>query len=241
MKQTVKDYRFIEQATYTSKVPLGDSGSPKNLIFHILSDNSDSVDVLDIGFGEGTLGKIVKESPATSHWHVDGIDGWEENCYNTSLFKNGYYRNVWHGMAQELPNELLSKYRIVCLLDVIEHLSVNTAKDLLRDLLTHMGDDSFLFVSTPLWFYPQDQVQDGDLEEHKIGIPASSMFALIPVLYSISEPLIGGFVYSKKSLNYVEFFQPTENKEFTYQMGRDIVRAINVNYKQGEYYRLDLH
>jgi hypothetical protein len=48
-------------------------------------------------------------------------------------------------------------------------------KNLLKSLLTHLHPDAYLLISTPLWFYLQDQAQDGDLEEHLIGVPASSM------------------------------------------------------------------
>ncbi|HRO57473.1 MAG TPA: methyltransferase domain-containing protein, partial [Nitrosomonas europaea] len=167
--------------------------------------------MLDIGFGAGKLGELIKSNLATAHWSVDGIDGFEANCHNIDLFEKKIYRNIWHGLAQDLPSDWLRSYQIICLLDVIEHLTADTAKWLLRTLLTHMGDDAFLFISTPLWFYPQDTMQQGDLEEHLIGIPATSMMALIPKIYSINSPLVGGFVLGKRSLDFIEFFQPTSD------------------------------
>ena len=219
---------------------MGDSMSPKDLVFHILENNLVPVDILDIGFGTGGLGRLLKSTNETAHWNVDGIDGWEANCLNSDLFEKNIYRNIWHGLAQELPSEVVSRYKIICLLDVIEHLNAETAKWLFRTLLTNMGDDSFLFISTPLWFYPQSQQQNGDFEEHLIGVPASSMMALIPTLYSIGNGLIGGFVYGKKSLNYIDFFQPTSDKNFSYEMGLNIIRCLNVAAQSGVAFKTDI-
>lgn len=239
MRQIIQNYLVLTELKNSKNVPMGDSASPKGMIFHILEKNSDSVDVLDIGFGTGGLGRLIKSNNETSHWNVDGIDGWEVNCLNKELFEQNIYRNIWHGLAQELPSEEIKKYKIICLLDVIEHLNADTAKWLLRTLLASMGQDAALFISTPLWFYPQNQQQDGDLEEHLIGVPASSMMALIPVMYSISNPLVGGFVYRKKSLDYVEFFQPTANKEFSYDMGLNIIKSLNIPIQNGIVYKLN--
>lgn len=213
--------------------PHGDSASPKELILHILNDVTTEVEVLDIGFGTGKLGQIIKGNESTKHWIVDGVDGLTANCFNTELISSKIYRNIWNGLAQDLPSEQFKKYKIVCLLDVIEHLTINTAKWLLQTILTSMNDDAFLFVSTPLWFYPQNSNQAGDFEEHKIGIPASSMMALLPVMYSINHPLIGGFVYTKKSLDFIEFFQPTADKSFSFEKGLAIANAIRLEYRPG--------
>lgn len=237
MRQIVGDYSVLVELKSLEGAPLGDSASPKAMVLHILENNSVSVDVLDVGFGVGGLGRLLKQSNQASHWNVDGIDGWEANCMNKSLFDERIYRNIWHGLAQELPSEVVSSYKIICLLDVIEHLNIETAKWLLRTLLTSMGGDAFLFVSTPLWYYPQDQQQDGDLEEHLIGVPVTSMMALLPLFYSISHPLVGGFVYGKKSLDYIDFFQPTSNKKFSYEQGFNILKCLNLPFNHGVVYK----
>jgi len=233
IQQQVSNYAVVNEFTPSNLQPNGDSASPKEVIFHILDDNSQDISILDIGFGAGNLGKMVKSNPVTSHWHIDGVDGWEPNCKNLDLFNQRIYRNVWHGLAQDIPSSEFSKYKIICLLDVIEHLDIQTSKDLLKSLLTHLDPDAYLFISTPLWFYPQDQAQDGDLEEHLIGVPASSMVSLIPKMYAINHPLIGGFVLTKSSLDFIEFFQPTSNKNFSYAMGIKILSAMNIDYRPG--------
>jgi 2-polyprenyl-3-methyl-5-hydroxy-6-metoxy-1,4-benzoquinol methylase len=233
LKQYVRDYEVISTLAGASGKPQGGSCAPKGLIFEILQDNSEAVSVLDIGFGSGGLGMLIRNHPATAHWNVDGIDGFDANCQNPDLLPHKIYRNVWHGLAQELPSEHIKQYRILCLLDVIEHLDRDTAKYVLRNLLTSMADDAYLFISTPLWFYPQDTMQDGDLEQHLIGVPASSMMSLLPTHYSIQNPLIGGFVFKKRSLDYVKFFEPTSDKSFSYDQGMMIANAVGMNVDPG--------
>lgn len=240
MRQIIKNHEIISEIKKTDFVPEGNSAAPKGIIFHILEDKSQSVDVLDIGFGSGSLGIAIKSEHTTSHWNVDGVDGWAPNCENESLFQKNIYRNIWHGLVQEIPSEQISRYKIVCLLDIIEHLNAETAKWILRTLLSNLGDDSYLFVSTPLWFYPQTTQQEGDLEEHLIGVPASSMLALLPIMYSINHPLVGGFVYSKRSLKYIEMFHPCSDKNFSYEMGLNIVKALNIQYSPGVLYKTGL-
>lgn len=235
MKNIIKEYNIVSTLSKTKNVPRGTSASPKGLFPHVFNDNSKAIQILDIGFGDGNLGRLIKNYQETSHWSVDGVDGFEPNCNNETLFNEKIYRNVWHGLAQDIPPEQFKQYDLICLLDVIEHLDAESAKSLLKTLLLSMKDDAFLFISTPLWFYPQDSIQDGDLEEHLIGIPASSMMALIPKMYSINEPLIGGFVLGKISLDYIDFFQPTSNKNFSYEQGLNIVNMVNCQYKPGEY------
>jgi len=239
MESIVEDYQLLAELKEETRLPMGDSASPKGIIYHIAQDNSKLVKVLDIGFGTGGLGRIIKSNIQTQHWIIDGIDGWSVNCLNKNLIEEKIYRNIWCGLAQELPGEIISNYDIICLLDVIEHLDCETAKWLLRFLLSSMGENSSLFISTPLWYYPQNQQQDGDLEEHLIGIPATSMFSLIPIAYSISPPLIGGFVYRKESLKYIDFFQPTPNKKFSYEMGMRILKSINMPAEPGVVYKVN--
>lgn len=233
--QVVRNYGAIIPLVESDLAVQGDSASPKGLIFHILEDNSRYIEVLDIGFGAGNLGLHIKNNPSTSHWAVDGVDGFQANCHNAALIEKSVYRNLWHGLAQDIPGEQFEKYRIICLLDVIEHLPADTAKQLLRGLLTSMRHDAFLFISTPLWFYPQDTMQPGDLEEHLIGVPATSMMALLPKMYAIAHPLVGGFVLGKRSLDFIEFFQPTTDRNFSYQMGLDIAEAIGCHLQPGSF------
>jgi 2-polyprenyl-3-methyl-5-hydroxy-6-metoxy-1,4-benzoquinol methylase len=227
MRQIVKDYQVIVDLE-ESRSALGGSMCPKSLIKHALKQNDATTNVLDIGFGSGDLGSFIRSDPDLAHWQIDGIDGWLPNVMNKSLFDKKLYRNIWHGLVQNMPIDLIQNYKIICLLDVIEHLNIETSKWLLRTLLTYMGHDSVLFISTPLFFWPQEKINSDDLEEHLIGIPATSMLALVPRAYMCGDQLVCGFILCKESLDYVDFFQPTADKGFTYDKGMKIANHIGL-------------
>lgn len=232
MKKIVENYQVLIDINENRQHFHGDSASPKNIIFHAI-ENSQSVKVLDIGFGLGNLGQLIKTRNESNHWTIDGVDGDISNCYNKDLFQKNYYRNIWHGMAQELPSEIFRQYDIICLLDVVEHVDVQTAKWLVRSILASMSENALFFISTPLWFYPQDSANVDDLEEHLIGVPASSMMALQPLMYATNPPLVSGFILNKRSLDFVDFFEPTPNKSFSYDKGLAIANAVRMNLQPG--------
>ena len=205
----------------------GDSIGLKEIVRFIPKDKTRHVTLLDIGFGLGTLGQIVKANDETRHWEIDGIDGYLTTCRNHALFEKKYYRNIWHGMASQIPAEQLRSYDIICLFDVIEHLDAPMAKQLLKQLLESLGENSVLAISTPLWFYPQDQQNEGDLEEHKIGVPATSLFSLQPTMYHIHPKfLVGTFVFTRESLKHIDAFAPTTDRSFDFSAGLKEVQRL---------------
>lgn len=225
----VKDYQLVADIPPTDHIFSGSSAASKDIMKFAFPDNSAPISVLDIGFGIGGLARMIKSDPALQHWQVDGIDGFDETCRNVELFKKGWYRNVWHGLAQDIPPDALTAYDALCLFDVIEHLDAATAKQLLKALLESLGPNSRLVISTPLWFYPQDHNRDGDLEEHLIGVPARSMVALQPLMYAISPDfLIGNFVMTRDSLRHIDQFVPTTDRSFSIQLGRQQVAELGL-------------
>ena len=63
MKNIIKNYKIIQNLVKTTTVPQGSSASPKELFAHIFNDNSQAIQVLDIGFGNGSLGRLIKTPP----------------------------------------------------------------------------------------------------------------------------------------------------------------------------------
>lgn len=240
MKAYVQDYQVVTPLPQGNFAFHGDSAAEKRLIFHAVPDVKRDVQVLDIGFGRGTLGALIKGNAETRHWQVDGIDGFEVACWNGGLFEQRHYRNVWHGYAQDLPADRLASYDVVCLLDVIEHLDAPTARALLKNLLASLKDDGLLMISTPLWFYPQDSNQAGDLEEHLIGVPASSMLALQPRAYAMGPSLVGTFVYDRRSLDYADLFHPTTDKSFSIEQGMKVAAACGMRLQPGVVYKTEV-
>lgn len=229
LNTVVSDYRIVADIPPTNHTFNGNSAATKEIVQHIFPADGVVRTVLDIGFGIGELARILKTNPATQHWHVDGIDGFDETCRNVTLFNKGWYRNVWHGLAQDIPAAELASYDLLCLFDVIEHLDAPTAKQLLKSLLSSLGENSRLVISTPLWFYPQDHNREGDLEEHLIGVPGRSLLAMQPLMYLISPNfLIGNFVFTKDSLKYIDEFQPTTDRGFGLRQGLEHLAQLGV-------------
>ena len=59
---------------------MGDSIAPKNLIEKVFENNSKNIKLLDIGFGVGKLGELIKNNKNIQHWQIDGIDGIDDVC-----------------------------------------------------------------------------------------------------------------------------------------------------------------
>jgi 2-polyprenyl-3-methyl-5-hydroxy-6-metoxy-1,4-benzoquinol methylase len=220
IKPIVRNYQLVKELPPGNYNFTGNSVGLKEIVAHIFADPARDVSLLDIGFGLGELGRIVKTNPPTQHWQVDGIDGFWDSCCNAELFARGHYRNVWHGLAQDLPMQDLRAYDLICLFDVIEHLDAVMAKKLLADLLDSLGPTSKLVISTPLWFWPQAHQNAADLEEHLIGIPAQSLLALAPVMYHIHPKfLVGTFVLTRASIPLIDHFVPISDPNFNWSAG----------------------
>lgn len=217
----VRDYEMVARIPNGHYNFGGNSVGFKSIVHHVFPERqAQALTLLDIGFGLGDLGRLVKSHPQSAHWHVDGVDGYFDACCNTALFEQRLYRNVWYGLAGSIPKEALQRYDMLCLFDVIEHLDAAAAKALLKSLLESLGPDSRLVLSTPLFFWPQDQHHPGDLEEHKIGVPAHALLGLMPKAYHISsQHLIGTFVLSRRSLEHLDNFVPVETPAFTMEAG----------------------
>lgn len=238
MKKIVDDYKIITDIPSGDYKFGGNSIGLKGIVEFVPTSKASNQTILDIGFGIGDLARIVKSNPEISHWHIDGIDGFYDTCCNVELFKKGLYRNIWHGLAQEMPPDQLRRYDMICLFDVIEHLEVDAAKAFMAELLAALGENSRLIVSTPLWFWLQSQQHPGDLEEHRCCIPAQSLFMLDPVMYFInSKYLIGTFVYTRKSLERIAYFRPITDKKFDYEAGMRHLSSLSLGAHDRLYFK----
>lgn len=222
----VADYKIVADiAVPPNYVFVGWSSSAKHLVPQIFGKTPSRVTALDIGFGRGDMGNIIKHDPLCRDWVVDGIDGFYRTCCNVPLFENRVYRNVWHGLVQDLDRATLESYDLICFFDVIEHLDAATAKKVLTDLLTWMKPDCKLAIGTPLWFLIQSHGEEGDLEPHLCGIPVTSLLDLSPVLYNINKTyLVGTFILDKSSLAHIDKFVPTTDRSFDEAAGIKLVK-----------------
>jgi SAM-dependent methyltransferase len=229
LKTIVRDYQIVAPMPTNVGRFNGNSAATKEIVQYVFADNSAPHTVLDIGFGVGELARLIKTSPATAHWHLDGVDGFEQTCQNAELFAKGWYRNIWHGLAQDIPADALASYDLICLFDVIEHLDAGAARQLLSSLLGALGPRARLALSTPLWFYPQHQNHAGDLEAHLIGVPARALLALQPKMYQVTpQVLIGNFVFGRESLAFIDQFQPTTDRGFGMRQGLEHMAMLGM-------------
>lgn len=227
MKQTVKNYEFTGAILPSNYKFIGSSSATKEIVPDILPMPNETglYHCLDIGFGRGELGEILSENHP--HVIVDGVDAWEKTCNNPSLRR--YYRNIWCADVMNLRPEFIKEYNYIFLMDVIEHLEYSDAIILLQWLLMYMREDAKLVVSTPLWFYPQDEVEPGDFEEHKCVVPFSSWMNLMPELYNINpQDLVGMFVLGKKSMRLAHLFVASPDKNYGKEIAEIWIQKMNL-------------
>jgi 2-polyprenyl-3-methyl-5-hydroxy-6-metoxy-1,4-benzoquinol methylase len=135
--KVVRNYEIVTPIPEGNYKFGGDSIGFKEIVRHIPEDKARRITLLDIGFGLGTLGEIVKNNDETRHWEIDGIDGYLTACRNKALFEKKYYRNIWHGLASNIPQSQLKTYDIICLFDVIEHLDARMQRSFCGAFSSH--------------------------------------------------------------------------------------------------------
>lgn len=111
--------------------------------------------VLDIGFGRGKYGFLIKEYwPET---RVDGVEIFEP--YVTNLQKE-IYGEIFIGNVLEMD---LGDYDLYLLIDIIEHWEKDEAHALINKLLKK----GKVLISTPRRFIPQGWIYENRWEVHK--------------------------------------------------------------------------
>ncbi len=118
---------------------LSDSAQPLGQIVKILTD---SATVLDIGAGNGMLGRALQR--AGKQVTIDGI---EPNEFAAKLARP-FYRTVYQGYAQDHSRIIqATPYDYVVLADVIEHIPDPAV--FLADILQNLRKTTKLIVSIP--------------------------------------------------------------------------------------------
>lgn len=118
---------------------LSDPAQPLGQIARILPDDAT---VLDIGAGNGMLGRVLQR--AGKRVTIDAIEPSEFAAKLAAPF----YRTVYHGYAQEHSEVIrATRYDFIVLADVIEHVPDPAA--FLSDILQNLSGATRLIVSIP--------------------------------------------------------------------------------------------
>ena len=133
-----KDQTYVIGDETIEKI-LSDSAQPLSQIARILPD---AVTVLDIGAGNGMLGRVLQR--AGKRVTIDAIEPSEF----AAKLAEPFYRKVYQGYAQDYFDVLqATKYDYIILADVIEHISDPAV--FLSDILNHLGESTRIIISIP--------------------------------------------------------------------------------------------
>lgn len=133
-----KDQTYITSDESIDKI-LSDPAQPLGQIARILPD---AATVLDIGAGNGMLGRVLRR--AGKRVIIDAI---EPSGFAAKLAEP-FYRTVYQGYAQEYSQTIrATRYDYIVLADVIEHIPDPAA--FLSDILQNLSGTTRLIVSIP--------------------------------------------------------------------------------------------
>lgn len=107
--------------------------------------------ILDVGACDGKWKQLLDE-----YENMDAVEAWEPNC----IAIGPMYRHVYHKDIAELE---YGEYDLVIFGDVIEHLDVPAAQEVLRYAADRCRD---MIVAVP-YQYPQDAIYGNPWEIHK--------------------------------------------------------------------------
>lgn len=141
--------------------------------------------VLDIGVGFGKYGVLCREYlelwDGREDYHtftrqIDGIEAFED--YLTPVH-HYVYNQVFIGEAQNLVKTLKTSYDLVLLIDVLEHLTENEGKTLIKNILAkHTG----VLISTPKKMEEQHDAFHNTYETHRTQWSLRALCDLAPSL-----------------------------------------------------------
>jgi len=100
--------------------------------------------VLDIGCGFGKYGVLLREYIST-HPQIDGCEAWEG--YVEPMRLRGIYSELHVCDALDLPTEVLDRYDLINMGDVIEHMRKKPALEFLTRCKGHV------LINTPVDFF----------------------------------------------------------------------------------------
>lgn len=137
----------------------GTSGDEGKAVFvdWVLNNVNKDERILDVGFGSGVYGKILK---AFYYKHVDGVDIWGKDIEEMGL--NYIYDNIF---IEDVLDFEFDHYDLIIMGDVLEHISLENSKKLLNKFVE--GDKaSKLFIQVPYMYENHNEWHGNPNEVH---------------------------------------------------------------------------
>lgn len=132
-----------------------DAGKPA-ILKYILDNIPKDAKILDVGFGSGVYGKLLR---ALYYQNIDGIDVYGQNIEAMGL--NKIYDNIF---IENILDFDFNYYDLIIMGDVLEHIELETAKKLLSRFIEGKKCSS-LILSIP-YEYEQGELYGNTYERH---------------------------------------------------------------------------
>lgn len=130
----------------------------------IFAKLENSLSILDVGCGRGTLAKVL-HSEFSGKFTIDGLEGYEGYIY-PEMFEY-YGRIILSDLVKFYTEKSFLDYDIYCFMDILEHLKKEDAVEIIRYL---RNANKTIIVSIPIneKHYKQDNeyIKNNELERH---------------------------------------------------------------------------
>ncbi len=113
--------------------------------------------ILDVGFGSGVYGKLMK---AFYYKNIDGVDVWPRDIEKMGL--NYIYDNIY---IENVLDFEFDHYDLIIMGDVLEHIPLKESKELLNKFIN--GKASKLFIQVPYMYENHNAWHDNPNEIHE--------------------------------------------------------------------------
>lgn len=132
-----------------------DEGKP-TILKYILENIRKDAKILDVGFGSGVYGKLLR---AFYYQNIDGIDVYDKNIHEMGLDK--IYDNI---LIENILDFDFDHYDLIIMGDVLEHMELEAAKKLLSSFIENKKC-STMIISIP-YEYEQGELYGNSHEKH---------------------------------------------------------------------------
>ena len=151
--------------------------------------------ILDIGAGEGTYRKLIKDSDIEKQGFWTAVEAWAPYVNDYKLGE--LYDNVIIGDACYIDYDKIDSrsFDLVIAGDVLEHMTKNEAKELIREFKNHSKN---IIISVPLLHLHQDAYKGTWFEVHLDHWTFEEMQNELGALLvaSVEGPTLGYFWWS---------------------------------------------